>query len=270
MRNEDQHTPIYRFGKIDDAWFTYCYSPARDIDGVIRGVVVTTLETTPRFRAERALEGERERLLALFQQSPAFFAVLRGPNHVFEMANPPYIHLVGGREVLGKTVAEAIPEADQQGYVRLLNKVLETGEPFIGRDLPITLSGKGEPDSERYVDFVYQPLRESDGTISGINVLGVDITERKLATAALLQTELQASSVLASMTDGFHMIDATGKFTQFNPAGTSNLREAQRGCRRLDRGSGSHGISPASGDAHREDSVCHAEGAQTNVHRKPV
>ena len=186
---------------------------------MIRGVVVTTLETTPRFRAERALEGERERLLALFQQSPAFFAVLRGPNHVFEMANPPYIHLVGGREVLGKTVAEAIPEADQQGYVRLLNKVLETGEPFIGRDLRITLSGKGEPDSERYVDFVYQPLRESDGTISGINVLGVDITERKLATAALLQTELQASSVLASMTDGFHMIDATGKFTQFNPAG---------------------------------------------------
>ena len=219
VRNEDQYTPLYRFGKIDEAWFTYCYSPARDVDGVIRGVVVTTLETTLRFRAERALERERERLLALFQQSPAFFAVLRGPNHVFEMANPPYIRLVGGREVLGKTVAEAIPEADEQGYVRLLDKVLETGEPFIGHDQRITLSGNGEPDSERYVDFVYQPLRESDGTISGINVLGVDITDRKLATQALLQTESRASSVLESMTDGFHLIDAAGKFRQFNSAG---------------------------------------------------
>jgi len=83
----------------------------------------------------------------------------------------------------------------------------------------IALNGKREAESERYVDFVYQPLRESDGTISGINVLGVDITDRKLATEALLQTELRASSVLESMTDGFHLIDATGKFRQFNSAG---------------------------------------------------
>lgn len=219
VRNEDQYTPIYRYGKIDDAWFTYCYSPVRDSDGVIRGVMVTTLESTPRVRAEKALQSERSRLLSLFEQSPAFFAVLRGPTHIFEMANPPYMRLVPGREILGKPLAEVIPEAEQQGYVRILDRVYQTGEPFIGQGLSITLSGDDKPASNRYVDFIYHPLREPDGTISGINVLGVDITERKLATEALLRTELRAASVLESITDGFHMIDSAGRFAQFNAAG---------------------------------------------------
>jgi PAS domain S-box-containing protein len=219
VRNEDQYTPLHRFGKIDDAWFTYCYSPVRDADGTIRGVMVTTLETTPRVLAEKALQNERSRLLSLFEQSPAFFAVLRGPTHIFEMANPPYMRLVGGRDVLGKPLAEVIPEAGEQGYVGILDRVYQTGEPFIGQDLIITLSENGQPTSDRHVDFIYHPLREPDGTISGINVLGVDITERKQAAEALVRTEMRAASVLESITDGFHVIDSAGRFAQFNAAG---------------------------------------------------
>ncbi len=169
--------------------------------------------------AERAHESERTRLLSLFQQSPAFFAVLRGPTHIFEMANEPYLRLVGGREVLGKSFAEAIPEADQQGYLQILDSVLKTGTPFIGQDLRFTPREDGEPGSNLYLDFVNQPWREADGTISGIIVLGVDVTERRRAAETLLRTESRAANVLESMTDGLHLVDSEGRFTKFNAAG---------------------------------------------------
>ena len=64
-----------------------------------------------------ALSGERERLAQLFEQAPGFMAVLRGPEHRFELVNPSYLRLVAHRPVLGRTVAEALPEAASQGYV---------------------------------------------------------------------------------------------------------------------------------------------------------
>ncbi len=218
--NEDQYTPIYRYGAIDDAWFTYSYSPVRDSDGSIGGVLVTCVETTGRMKAVQALLGERTRLLELFRQSPAFFAVLRGPEHIFEMANPPYLRLIHGRDVIGKSLPEAIPEAAEQGFVQILDKVYRTGEPFVGQNVLFTSSGgDSHAPEDRYLDFVYQPLREADGAVSGIIVLGVDITDRKRANEALRRSETSAQNILESITDGFHVIDAEGRFQQFNAAG---------------------------------------------------
>ena len=178
-RNEDQFVPIYRNGRLEDAWFTYSHSPVRDAGGQICGVLITTMETTARVLAERALRSERERLLSIFQQVPAFFALLKGPQHVFEMVNLHYTRVIGGRRVLGKPVAEALPEAAEQGFVEILDGVYRSGTPFVGRDVRFTLMGENNVPEERHVDFVYQALREADGSVSGILVLGVDITSRR-------------------------------------------------------------------------------------------
>ena len=213
---EDLLAPIFRNGRIEDAWFTYSYSPVRDEEGELAGVLVTCLETTRRVKADQSVRVERERLLAMFEQAPVFFAMLRGPRHVFELTNPKYQALIAGREVLGKSVAEALPEVVEQGYVAILDRVYQTGEPFVGSDLKFTPADR--PDDPRYVDFVYQPFRESDGSISGILVLGVDMTERRRATQEMLIAQQNRSSVVESMTDGFVSIDAEGRFQSFNKA----------------------------------------------------
>ena len=66
----------------------------------------------------------------MFDQAPGFMAMLRGPEHVFELCNPAYKRLVGDRELLGKTVAEALPDAVEQGYLKLLDQVYLTGQAF--------------------------------------------------------------------------------------------------------------------------------------------
>ena len=198
--HENQLVPIHRHGKLEDVYWTYGYSPVRDSSGVICGALVVCTETTATVLANRQLQHERERLAELFQQAPAFFAVLQGPEFVFEMINPPYQELLGPRSLLGKALREAVPEVEAQGFLALLDNVYRTGEPFVGRSTPVQLArSASHPLELRYLDFVYQPRRDADGTISGIIVLGVDVTESKRAEQLLLRSEkLNAVGRLAS------------------------------------------------------------------------
>ncbi|BDI29582.1 hypothetical protein CCAX7_16330 [Capsulimonas corticalis] len=135
------------------------------------------LDITERKRRE---EQERARLQAIFMQAPAFMATLRGPQHVFEMANPPYYQLVGRSDILGKPVTVALPEVVDQGFVQILDQVYQTGKPFIGKDMRLLLRVTPHgPLDERFLDFAYQPLYDKEKQVSGILVHGIDLTERK-------------------------------------------------------------------------------------------
>ncbi len=119
--HENQLVPINRNGRLEDVYWTYGYSPVRNSAGEICGTLVVCTETTSTVVARHQLQQERERLANLFQQAPAFFAVLGGPQHVFEMVNPRYQELIGPRSVVGKTLREAVPEAEGQGFIDLLD-----------------------------------------------------------------------------------------------------------------------------------------------------
>ncbi len=191
--HEDQYLPIERNGHLEDVWWTYSYSPVRDDDDTIVATLVVCQETTHRVLAQRererlvhALEVERARLEYVFKQAPSFLAVLRGPEHRFELANDAYYQLVGHRSIIGKPVREALPEVVAQGFIELLNGVLAGGEPFVGRELPIMLArAPGAPPEERFVDFVYLPIIEADGLHSGIIAHGTDVTAQVLARRAV-------------------------------------------------------------------------------------
>jgi PAS domain S-box-containing protein len=174
--------------------------PDRRWQAFVRDITDRKRLEQDRSRLIKELQQQRERLADLFQQAPAFFAVLSGPEYIFEMINPLYQELMGQRDLIGKSVREAVPEAEGQGFTALLDEVYRSGKSFVGRRTPIHLARTAsQPLEERFLDFVYQPRREADGTISGIIVLGVDVTESKRAELALMQTEkLAAVGRLAS------------------------------------------------------------------------
>jgi signal transduction histidine kinase len=198
--HENQLVPIYRNGRLEDVYWTYGYSPVYTPAGEIGGTLVVCTETTDTILAKHLQQREMERLADLFEQAPAFFAVMSGPEYVFEMANGPYMQLIGHRSVLGKSLREAVPEAEEQGFLKLLDGVYSTGEAYVGRGIPIQLARLPDhPLEQRYLDFVYQPKREPDGSVSGIIVLGVDVTDARRSEQILLQSEkLNAVGRLAS------------------------------------------------------------------------
>jgi signal transduction histidine kinase/PAS domain-containing protein len=188
LRFENAHFAIARLegGGTEDAWFSYSLSALRDEEGCVVAVLNISTETTAPVLAERALEVERARLANVFAQTPSMLAIVRGPDHVLELANDAYLKGNGYRDVIGKPLLEAVPELRGQGFDRLLDEVRETGVPFVGREIPIWLSSSpGAPPEERFFDFVYLPLVEADGTPDGARVgviaHGSDITEQVLA-----------------------------------------------------------------------------------------
>lgn len=127
----------------------------------------------------QAVQAQSQQLRQLFMQAPGFMAVLRGPNHVFELVNNTYLQLIGHRDIIGLPLTQALPEVLEQGFATLLDSVRQTGEAFVGRQIRVALQRTaGAPLEERYLDFIYQPIIEHDGQISGVFVEGSDITEQ--------------------------------------------------------------------------------------------
>ena len=197
--NVDQLVPITRHGRVDDVYWTYSYSPIDDesAPGGIGGVLVVCSETTQQVLAARRLGAERDRLARLFEQAPIFMALLHGPEHRFAIANPAYLQLVGHRPVLGKTLAEALPEAAGQGWIALLDSVFASGQAYSanGAKYEVRTTPDG-PAEERFLDFVYQPIKDAAGAVTGIFVLGADVTLRTQAHHALRESEASFRSAL--------------------------------------------------------------------------
>jgi signal transduction histidine kinase/PAS domain-containing protein len=169
-------------GGSESAWFDYSLSALRDDDGSVAAILNISPETTGRVRAERELDVERARLQQVFRRAPSFIVAFRGSDLVYEFVNEAYYQLIGHRAILGKPLLEAIPEIRDQGFDTILRRVLETGEPWVGRETPVLLQRTPDaPLEARYLDMVFQPLAESDGTYSGVVAHGSDITEQVLA-----------------------------------------------------------------------------------------
>ncbi len=192
--HENQLVPILRHGAIEQVYWTYSYCPIDDesAPGGIGGVLVLCTETTEQVLAKRRLAGERERFAMLFDQAPSFMTMLQGPEHIFEMANPAYMALIGRRPVIGRRVADAVPEAVSQGFVELLDKVYRTGKAHAAHGVRIAFQPEVDgPVVVREIDFVYQPIFGSEGAVTGIFVDGIDTTERRATAQALAISDEQ-------------------------------------------------------------------------------
>lgn len=138
----------------------------------------------------RELKSHSRQLSELFEQTPSFMAIVRGPNHVYELANEAYYKLVGHRQLIGKPLREALPEIEGQGIMDLLDRVYVTGEPYSGVGVPVHLQRTPNSIPEpRYVNFIYQPLLDAKKNIAGVFIEGHDVTAEVLTKKLLLENE---------------------------------------------------------------------------------
>ena len=181
---EDQLVPIYRNGSIEDVYWTYSYSPVFGDDDRPAGILVTCMETTGKVnslneltRTRKETEQRENNLRNIVLQAPVAMCILRGPQYVIEIANRLMLEIWGkaNEHALYKPMFEALPEAANQGYETLLDKVSRTGEGFAANELPITLP-RGERLENMFINLVLEPIREIDGTVSGVLGMATDIT----------------------------------------------------------------------------------------------
>ncbi|MEO7523240.1 MAG: chemotaxis protein CheB, partial [Ferruginibacter sp.] len=135
---------------------------------------------------------ERQFLYSIFNESPALLCVLKGPDYVFEFANPAYLEFTGQKELVGKTLKETMPELENQGFFIILDEVYKTGISFIGKEMPVLLKTGNPKTLESFFNFSYKAFGNAPDKIEGILVFAYDVTEQVMARK---QLELNAEMI---------------------------------------------------------------------------
>jgi PAS domain S-box-containing protein len=197
-------------GELTTRYFNFAYQPVYDAEGKLVGIYDLAVDVTAQVQARQQLEQlnqqlearvqertqaaleaqaealrtarqqvqEREALFHILADTPAAVALLRGPEHRFEYVNVAYQQLFPKRQLTGRTVAEALPETEEAGFLAQLDRVYRTGETFFGTELPMRLApADGHPGQQVYYTFTYQAYREND-QIAGISIFAFDVTEQ--------------------------------------------------------------------------------------------
>jgi PAS domain S-box-containing protein len=192
--HENALVPITRNGRREDVYWTYSYSPIDDETAPhgVGGVLVVCTETTQAVMAERRRVEEVERQRRLFQQAPSFMCMLRGPEHVVEFVNDSHRRLFDSDTWPGKPLSEAFPEIAEQGYQEILDRVYRTGERFVARSASVRFGpGNEGQGNDHLLDFVYEPMHDAAGRVTGIFCEGFDVTEQRAVEEALRHREEQ-------------------------------------------------------------------------------
>jgi signal transduction histidine kinase len=193
---EDQKLPIYREGRMDYAYWTYCFSPLTDDKGAINGVLVTCTETTKTVESLERLEASQHFADSLFYHSPIANAVLMGPDMIVRMANQPMLSMWGRDEsILGKPFLSVLPELTGTNQMERLQRVLTTGESFRQIEEQFDLLRYGQPYTG-YYNYVYDALRDKNKIITGVVCVAYEVTDQVLARRAVEDSEARFRSLI--------------------------------------------------------------------------
>lgn len=150
-----------------------------------------TKETPKKKRVEKASKIEKDWFYDLFSQAPSCMGILKGSNHVYELANDLYLQLINKKkEIIGKTVKEVLPELEAQGIFDFLDTVYKTGKTFSANEMLVKFDFHGNGKLvDTYLNFIYQAHRDKEGNIDGIFFFANDVTEQVVSRKKIEESE---------------------------------------------------------------------------------
>lgn len=194
-------------GKLKTFYFNFTYKALRSADGAIYGILNMATDVTEQVMAKKKLEESESNLRNTILQAPVAMCILKGPEYVVSVANDRIYELWGKTkaEMLGKPVFVGLPEARNQGLEEILHNVYVKGERFAADERPVILPRNGLLETA-YINFVYEPFREGDGTVSGIIAVASEVTEQVKARQKVEQSEQRFQNLVRETTVGIAVL----------------------------------------------------------------
>lgn len=174
-------------------------------------------DITENKKLEQAFEIERQRFRDLHLQAPSCMGILKGPNHVYELANNLYLQLIGKKDIIGKTVKQVLPELEAQGFFEFLDTVYKTGETFSASEMLVKFDYHGNGKLvDTYLNFIYQAHRNSEGNIDGIFFFANNVTEQVLSRKRIEESVLRYSSLIEQASDAICFVNPEMRIIEVN------------------------------------------------------
>ncbi len=187
--SEESPVTFVNNNKRVDAFIKYIFQPLKNEQGEINGVMAIGDDVSAQVIARRKTQESENRFKNVLLQSPSIFCILEGEEMVIRFANKPLLESWGRSwDIVGKPLLEVLPELKDQEFPKLLKTVYSTGKHHMGNAEKATIIKDGR-STDIYYNYVYQPIFEADGKISGITVMANDITEEVIARKLIEQSE---------------------------------------------------------------------------------
>ncbi|OXB16953.1 PAS domain-containing sensor histidine kinase [Flavobacterium reichenbachii] len=189
---------------LNEQYFDYSLTPLFNEDGSVYGILHMCSDVTLTVKAQKQIAASHKELAMIFEQSPVGIATINiDEDLVFQSANEFYCQLVGRQreEIVGKPLLEALPELRGQGFDDLLRTVINTGNPFIAKEVEVELLRSGKLEYI-YVDLVYQINLNSSGFASSILVVATDVTSQVLIRREVEESETKLQNLIAAAPAG--------------------------------------------------------------------
>ncbi|WP_165932691.1 PAS domain S-box protein [Flavobacterium cellulosilyticum] len=179
-------------------------------------------DITDKKKLEKTIQLEKKRFEDLYEQAPSAMGILKGPNHIYELANPPYLQLISKNDksnIIGKSVKEVLPELEGQGIFELLDDVYQTGETFSASEMLFQFDFNGNGILEdTYIDVTYQPHRDLEGNIDGVFFFANDVTEQVESRKKVEESEKRYRELIHNLPIAIYACDADGRILLYNKA----------------------------------------------------
>lgn len=216
--------PVRGSENFEVRYWTVENSPVLNERGDVDFIIQIVTDITEMKILEKAVEVEIQRFQDLFSQAPSCMGILKGPNHIYELANPLYLKLIGKSDIIGQTVKEVLPELETQGIFEFLDTVYETGQSFAANEMLVQLDlhGTGEL-SDTYLNLIYQAHRNHDGSIDGIFFFAIDVTEQVLSRNQIELSEKRFKTLIQEGSDLISIVNENQLYTYLSPAFTNIL-----------------------------------------------
>ena len=196
----DQELTLHRSGRPEQVWMNLDYSPVPDESGRPAGVVAIVVETTERVLAERSAAAATARQRRQFEQAPGFIITMTGPEHRVDFVNDTHRQVFNSEAWPGLTIREAFPSIEGQGFFEVLDQVYATGEAHHFDSAPVRYKRtKDGPEEVRNLSFIYAPVTDEDGAVTGIFCEGFDVTETQRAQDAARESEARLRQLNADL-----------------------------------------------------------------------
>lgn len=216
--------PVGGSNNFEARYWSLENSPVLNERGEVDFIIQSVTDITEKKILEKAVEVEIQRFQDLYSQAPSCMGILKGPNHVFELANPLLLKLIGKSNIAGQTIKEVLPELEAQGIFEFLDTVYKTGQSFTANEMLVQLDlhGTGEL-SDTYLNFIYQAHRNHEGSIDGIFFFAIDVTEQVLSRNQIELSEKRFKTLIQEGTDLISIVNENQRFTYLSPAFTNIL-----------------------------------------------
>ena len=188
---ENQRVPIYRNGKIEDAYWTYSYSSVLDEKGDHAGILVTCLETTEEVKSKLEIKLGEAKINAVIHQAPSALAIclFLGRNLIIDSPNKAFLDRLGKVEnIKGQPLREVLVDEEKWEFLNIIDKVFSTGKGYEKFETPASVERDGAV-SIRYYNNSFTPLFDEKGEVSAILNISFDVTNQVVARRKVEESE---------------------------------------------------------------------------------